>query len=259
MKKYAIGLTLSGGGAKGLVQAGVLQYMDEIGLKPNIISGSSVGSFIGALYASGKSPEDILNLFKKEKFYKTSRLALRKPGLIDTDKLEELFEKFFPENTFNELEIPVKIVATDILNGKITVFENGEIIKPLLASMAYPLMFTPVEIGDSLFLDGGIMNHFPLDLIVNECEFNIGVFLNPLKPIQKKDINSIKSIIERTFKLGRLTSSKEKLDACDILINPNDLINYNTFEIKPAKYDEIFDLGYQEAKSFADMFHSFLA
>jgi NTE family protein len=258
MHKYSTGLTLSGGGAKGLVHAGVLQYMDEIGLKPGIIAGSSVGSFVGALYATGKTPLQILQLFKEEKFYKTSRLALRKPGLIDTDKLEELFQKFFPDNSFDQLSLPVKIVATDILNGNIKVFMDGEIIKPLLASMAYPLMFTPVEIGDSLYLDGGIMNHFPLDLIAEECRFNIGVFLNPLKPIEKKEINSIKSIIERTFKLGRLTSSIEKLNDCDILINPKNLIHYNTFEIKPAKYDEIFELGYQEAKDNQERFLSFM-
>jgi NTE family protein len=242
-----VGLVLSGGGAKGLVHVGVLQWLHEEGLEPSVIAGCSSGAIAGVLYAAGLKPKEIRDVFLDEELFTTKNFTFRKPGIFDTSKLEKMFRKYLEKKTFSNLDIPVKVVATDMQKGRSRVFSEGDVVLPVLASMAYPMVFSPVEIEGTTYLDGGIMDHFPLDVIREDCTHTLGVYLSPVKNASAKELKSIRTIAERTFRLSRHAASLPKLDRCDVLINPEKLEEYNTFNASNKRLKELFQLGYDSA------------
>lgn len=241
------GLALSGGGAKGLVHVGVLQWLYGEGLKPDIIAGCSSGAIAGTLYAAGLKPDEILDVFLDEELFTTKNFTFSKPGIFDTSKLEKMFRKYLDDKTFADLHIPIKVVATDMQEGRSKVFTKGDVVLSVLASMAFPLMFSPVEIDGVQYLDGGIMDHFPLDVIRDDCDKTLGVYLSPVKKASAKDLKSIRTIAERTFRLSRHAASLPKLKECDVLINPEKLEKYNTFNASNKRLKELYQLGYDSA------------
>lgn len=244
-----IGLVLSGGGTKGMAHAGALQYFDEIGLQIDLLAGTSAGAMVAALYAAGYSPLEILEIFKRESFFSTSTITFSKPGLVDGAKLARTFSKYFSADDFSTLRIPLHVAATNMLKGEADIFHEGPLIAPILASSAFPLVVAPVEINGQLYNDGGIMNHFPVEIAQAYCKRVIGIYLMPVGEIPKKQYKSIRSVVERTFRLGRHASSVYKFDLCDVLINPPELVDFGTFELSDKKMQQLFDIGYQAAKA----------
>ena len=245
MKKIKYGLVLSGGGIRGVAHVGALKALEEYGIEASIVSGSSVGALVGAFYSAGYHWKQIRSFFSDTSLFKMRNYAFRKPGLIDTDKFYDTLLKFFPEDSFESLEKKFYVSATDLIKGKTKYFHEGPLIRPVLASAAFPLVFSPVKIEESIFGDGGISNNFPIEPIVAECDQIIGINVHPLKEIAVKDLKSSFSILERVFSIGRMNSSIEKFNDCDILINPQSLSNYGNFSM--SSKEAIFDIGYQEA------------
>lgn len=251
-KQYGLGLVMSGGGVKGMVHAGVLQFFKEERIKLDVMAGASVGALVGAMYAAGKEPKEIRDFFINTSLFNTDHITFRKPGLLDISKFRKHFEKIFPDDSFEALSVPLYVTATEITEGELHIFTKGSIIDAILASSAFPLVFTPMEINGKLYLDGGILNHFPADLLNDRCERMVGIFLSPVEAMKQKDLKSMTSIIERTFRLGRLATSRDKLGMVDLLINPKELVHYNTFTIRNNTYRKLFDLGYQYAQQNGD-------
>lgn len=245
MTNIKYGLVLSGGGIRGVAHVGALKALEEFGIEPMVVSGSSAGALVGAFYSAGYHWEQIRDFFMDTSLFKIRNYAFRKPGLIDTDKFYDTLFKFFPEDSFESLEKKLFISTTDLIKGKTKYFHEGPLIRPVLASAAFPLVFSPVKMEGSLFGDGGISNNFPVEPIVAECDQIIGINVHPLKEIEPKDLKSSFSVIERVFSIGRMNSSIEKFNDCDILINPQELSNYGNFSMSSKK--AIFDIGYQEA------------
>ncbi len=246
-----IGLVLSGGGTKGLFHAGALQALHELNVPIHLIAGASAGAMIGAMYAGGHAPLDILDIFKKESFFAPSHVALLKPGILDPAKLRSLYAKYLPA-TFEELTIPLHVTATNVLKGRSEIFSKGPLVLPVLGSSAFPLVIAPVEINGELYADGGIMNHFPIEPAQDLADKVVGIYLSPVQTISRKDYDSMLAVAERTFRLGRHASSQHKLSACDVLINPSDLTEFSTFSLTDGKMEALFDLGYKEMMAKRD-------
>lgn len=244
-----IGLVLSGGGTKGMAHAGALHYFDEIGLKIDLLAGVSAGAMVAALYAGGYKPEEILRIFQKESFFSTSAVTFSKPGIVDSSKLAKKFAQYFDADDFSTLNIPLYVTATNMLKATADVFHEGPLITPILASSAFPLVVAPVEIDGQLYNDGGIMNHFPVEIAQEQCEKVIGIYLTPVGEIDKKEYKSLRAVVERTFRLGRHASSVYKFERCDVLINPKQLADFGTFELSDKKMQQLFDIGYEAAKA----------
>src|SRR5690606_12969203 len=170
MEKYKYGLCLSGGGVRGLAHVGVIQAMQERGMEASVVSGTSAGAIVGALYAQGMTPDEMLDFFYHTEIFRWSNYTWFKPGLIDTDKFYGIFKKHMPEDDFESLSKELFVVTTDILHGKPRVFSEGPLIKPVLASAAFPVVLSPVEIEGVLYSDGGIVNNFPIELIRDKCK-----------------------------------------------------------------------------------------
>ena len=242
MSKNNIGLVLSGGGVRGVAHIGAIQALEENNISPHYISGTSAGAVIGAFYAYGYKPEEILSFFKSLSLFKVSRYAFRKPGFIDTDNFYDDFRVYFPEDNFNVLQKKLFITTVNILNGEIVVFENGEIIKPLLASAAYPGLFSPVTINNSVYADGGILDNFPLAPLKLICNQIIGVYASPLSSIRSKKLKHSYNVLDRAIKINFSKSSSQKFLNCDIMIHP---LKLNKFGLFDKNYlDEIFEIGY---------------
>lgn len=245
MKKHQYGLTLSGGGVRGLAHVGVIKALEERGIEPTILSGASAGAIVGALYAKGYSSEDMLDFFHSTEIFRWQNYSLSKPGFIDTDKFYDIFKDHLPEDSFESLEKDLYIVTTDILNGEPQIFHEGQLIKAILASAAFPVVLSPVEIDGVLYADGGIVNNFPVELIREKCETLIGVYVNVPQKLTKKDLDSTMDVLERAYHLNISYKSIKKMDQVDIPITPDELTKYNTFDTR--KMDKIYKIGYEEA------------
>lgn len=242
MKK--IGLALSGGGARGVAHIGVIQALEELGLKFCEISGTSAGSIVGALYAHGYSPKEIFEIVKQVSLYRSLRPAWGAGGWLKMDGLRELLLKYLPENDFAKLKLPFTAAATEIRKGEIHYFNEGELIPAVLASCSIPGIFYPMHVKDGLYVDGGILDNLPTLPLSNNCDFVVGSHCNQVS--HHFDATSTRAIVERSLlmAIGAITWSSKQL--CDVVIEPPGLDHFTVFDI--GKSREIFDLGYKWTK-----------
>ena len=254
MKK--IGIVLSGGGVRGVAHIGLLKALHNNGIKPDYIAGASAGAVIGALYANDFNADEMLRFFKKTPIFSFSNYSAKKPGLLDSDRYRRFFEEYFPEDDFSALKRSLFVATTDIVHAKTRIFFNGELIRPLLASAALPPIFTPIEIDGNLYADGGIMNNFPVEPLIQRCDIIIGSFVNPIKRIKKNHLINSMRVFQRAYELRFLANSQAKFKHCDVLFMPNSLYKYGIFDT--SQIDNIFNIGYQTALTQMDKIFAIL-
>lgn len=247
------GLVLSGGGARGICHIGVIKALEEFGVKPDYISGTSAGSIVGSLYAYGYKPDEILEMIASASFSKSLKLAWTWTGLLKLDGLRDLFLKFIPENSFESLKIPVVVAATEIRKGRIEYFSKGELIPAILASCCVPAVFNPMEVNGGLYVDGGILDNLPVKAIHDKCDFIIASHCNFIR--SEVDLKNFRTVIERSLLMAISGNTTVSKTLCNILIEPPDVGVYSGFDVSKAK--EIFNIGYKYAKEnfTADQFH----
>ena len=241
MKKYKLGLALSGGGVKGFAHAGALKAMEERGLRPDIIAGTSAGAIVGALYSAGHSPDHICELFKNKDFNHFVELNIPKNGLFRTTGFLKFLKDNIKMKNFEELPIPLYVVATNLDEGRSVVFSEGELHRKVMASSCIPVIFNPIEIDGINYADGGIFNNFPVSVIRESCERIIGINASPL--IAEKYSKNIVGIAERTYHFMFRANTVEDKRLCDILVEVESAMQFKTFDLK--KVDVIFQMGYE--------------
>lgn len=235
------GLVLSGGGARGICHLGVIKALEEFGVKIDCISGTSAGTVTGCLYSYGYKPDEIVKMITSVSFAKTLKLAWAWTGLLSLHGLQDLLLKFMPENSFETLNIPVIIAATEIRKGKIEYFSQGELIPAILASCCVPAVFDPIQINGGWYVDGGILDNLPVKAIQHKCDFIIGSHCNFIR--SDVDLKNFRTVIERSLLMainGNTTVSKS---LCQILIEPPDVGKYSGFDLSKAA--DMFDIGYR--------------
>jgi NTE family protein len=242
-ERYKTGLVLSGGGTRGFAHLGVLKALEEKGIKPDIISGVSAGAIAGVLYADGKNPEEILNVLTSHKLLDYLDFTIPKTGLIKMSGFEKTLNKHLEAVNFEDLKIPLKVFAVNINTAEYVCFDEGPLSPAIKASSSIPIIFPPVKIGDYYYCDGGTINNFPVEPLVDICERIIGVSVNPLGKTRKLD--NLKQIAERTFQLAIRSHTLDRKDQCHLYIEPEGLDDYGLLELKSGK--KIFELGYKAA------------
>ncbi|WP_055443434.1 patatin-like phospholipase family protein [Lacinutrix himadriensis] len=240
------GLVLSGGGARGAAHIGAIKALEEFGVFPTHISGTSAGAIIGALYAAGVPWTEMLDFFKNISIFQTARYAHNKPGFINSAKFYNDLKAYLPMDDFSALKKPLFITAANVIDGSLKVFSKGQLIKPIIASASFPGVFTPTEINGKYYIDGGTLNNFPVEPLQKDCDKIIGVYVNPLKKISITDLKHSYSVVERAYKIKVASESMLKFPNCDLVISPEELINYGTFDMNHI--DAIFNLGYTATK-----------
>lgn len=239
-----IGITLSGGGARGIVHLGVLKALEEMGLEFSVISGTSAGSIVASMYAYGMKPQQIFDQIRQLSIFKSLRPAWTWAGLLTMDGLKELILKNIPENNFSALKIPLTIAATEIRKGEVTYFTSGELAPAVVASCSIPAVFSPQSFNNNLYVDGGLLDNLPARSIRNQCDFLIGSHCNKIS--NEFDPKNLKVVIERSLLIAIAANTLHSQQLCDISIEPPNMDRFTVFDI--GKAQEIFDYGYRFTK-----------
>jgi NTE family protein len=244
VNQYKTGLVLSGGGARGLAHIGLLQALNEAGIFPDVISGTSAGAIVGSLYADGYKPKEILKLLNTKSRLDFMRPVLPREGLLQINGIDKILRSSLRAKTFDELNIKLFVTATDLNNGKAVYFSEGELVDRIIASASIPVLFQPVVIDNIQYVDGGVLDNLPVKPIEKTCKILIGSFVNPIGNIKK--ISGLISIAERTFMLSMSKEITEKAKKFDLFVAPLELRNYKILD--PEKAEELFKVGYKAAK-----------
>ncbi|GAB3998978.1 patatin-like phospholipase family protein [Spirosoma daeguense] len=242
-----VGLVLSGGGARGIAHLGVIKALQEMGIKFDQISGTSAGAITGAFIAQGYSPEESLKIIEASSFVRHIRPAWNRMGLLRLDTIVDIYKKHIPHDTFEGLQIPLHVVAVDLNEGEQVIFNSGELIRPVLASCCLPGIFEPFLINKRQYVDGGVLNNLPVEVLEGKVDYLIGSHCNVLGP--RKPIRSMRGVIERSLVLAVQSKTKERFAKCNVLIEPPQLAEYSTTDI--SKTRELFRIGYQHTRSLA--------
>jgi len=253
MNHPTIGLVLSGGGTKGVAHAGVLKFLKEKNIEPQILACCSAGSIVGSLYAFGKSPEEIEDFFKSIYFFNWKHFTFNQPGLVSSKIFRMYLAPVFGEMKIGDLQKDVRIVATELVSGKQKTFDkNFKVVDAIIASCSVPGVTTPYIIGNELYSDGGVLNNFPADIIKNDCEKMIGVFVSPPQDIELKDLKTIKAVVSRSYDLLSYRTELHKFSYCDWFITSKKLAKFGMFERKSEILEEMFNIGYEAAEDSFD-------
>lgn len=240
-----IGLSLSGGGARGIAHIGVLQAFEEAGLVPHLLSGTSAGSIVGTLYAAGMRPSDMLQFVRESKFWKIFQLGFQMDGLARLTYLQERLQEVIPEDDFGALTKSLHVAITNLNKGEIEYRNSGKLFQTVLASCSIPLIFKPIEINQELYVDGGLLSNLPVAPLVGHCDFLIGVNVMPNFPVPQKEVQHFLGIALRTFELSILANTYNAAQECDLLIEPQGLRHFHIFKFQ--RYREIYEIGYESA------------
>ena len=255
MKK--VGLALGGGGARGLSHIQFLKVLDDLNVSPGIISGTSIGSIIGALYASGLSGRDIEELAENISWKQVLPMfdfsLFANSGLVKGGGVMEYLEKHIPVTQFNQLDIPLKISAADFWLRKERVFEEGDLLTAIRASISIPGLFRPLQLEDGIMVDGGIVNPVPMNLIRHECDLLIAIDVSGyISPARGRKIPSIFDSVMGSLQIMEsfLVEQEKEKHQPELYVKPK-LININILDFhkhKAIKRDVSEDVAAFRAK-----------
>jgi NTE family protein len=242
MKK--IGLALGGGAVLGAAHIGVLRALEEMDVEISFVTGTSIGAFVGALYAFGNTPKDIEEIALDLNWMDISGIAIFESGLLSNAKLGKLIDKSLGEKKIEDADIPLAVIATDITSGEKEIIDKGPVAKAVMASTCIPGVFSPVECDGKLLVDGGIVENIPIDTVKNMgADYVIGVDLNAIKTYNKPA--SILDVIINSFHFTLKAAAKYQTKDADLLITP-DLSKFNMVSTDQIK--DLIKQGYKDAK-----------
>jgi NTE family protein len=279
-KRPKIGLVLSGGGARGFAHIGVLRVLEENRIPVDYISGASMGGLVGSLYATGRTPAEMEQLVEKFDWDKLLRGGpsykeltyrrkqdrrnipggitlrgknvqdLKLPGSLNPGQeiglvIDNLMLSYSTIDDFDNLPIPFRCVATDMVNAETVVLKSGSLQQSLRATMAIPAVFAPVEIDGKILADGGILNNIPTN-VVKDMGADIILVVNIETQIgDRSSLDNLIGILGQTIIVATIENSRRSLQQANLIIAP-DLKNYTTADFDSGK--EIIKLGYEGAK-----------
>jgi len=289
-KQYGFGLVLSGGGARGLAQIGVIKALDEAGIYPDIIVATSMGAIVGGLYAAGYSPDSILHLAKKmdwDAFFTNS--AHRKHLFVSqkSEPITYLYELRFNYNfslilpnslshgqsfydflapllaaaqykanmDYDNFRIPLRIVSTDIVSGEKVVFSQGNIVTSIRASCSVPLAFSPVVQGDKILIDGGLSANIPVEAALEQGAQYI-VAIDVTSPLWNRDqLDNPVHLVDQLVAIGVKKQKSFNKFQSNLVITP-ELSGFNNTNFVPI--DSLFRIGYEATVPHLDEIKSAL-
>ncbi|MBN1196235.1 MAG: patatin-like phospholipase family protein [Candidatus Aminicenantes bacterium] len=241
--KDEIGLALGGGAVLGAAHIGVLRALDEIGTRVQYITGTSIGAFVGALYAGGLSWKKIEPIALDLKWLDISRVRPSRFGLLSNEKLGSVIKKELGDLRFEDTKIPLAMVATDIATGEKVVLNKGEMATAVMASTCIPGLFAPVEINGRLLVDGGVVENVPLSPLPDMgAKFVIGVDLNARS--ERRRPQNIVEVLLNTFDFLLMNATRLQTRKADLLIEP-DLSAFSMVDTDQVA--ELIEVGYSES------------
>jgi NTE family protein len=241
-----LGVTFSGGAARGYAHIGVIRAFEEAGVKIDYISGSSMGAIIGLFYAAGKTPDEMMDIaksIKKRRVTSSGRFSFRKKGL---DYMEQVIKKHIPEKTFDQLEKPLYVCVTNFQSGQYEIIAQGEIMPAIRATAAIPIMYRQQIINGVAYVDGGVVNNLPVEPLRERCRIVVGISVNPIE--HKSGKMKLRKQIMRVAELMINENEARRIEMCDYRLEVPGLgsVDFEEYD-HPQK---IHDMGYRAAKEF---------
>ena len=250
--KHKIGLCLSGGGALGFAHIGVIQALEDHQIFPDVISGSSMGSIVGSIYAAGYTPAQMLQFIKDGKLYKITNImnfqpAFWKIGLSDHAPIVTLMNEFIPNNSFDKLEKKLYVCVSNLTSASWEIISKSEKLDMwVAASCCIPGIFNVMKINNMMYVDGGLLNNVPSQPLREKCEFIIGSDVIPHLTAKKK--LKPRDTLVKSLRVAQHQSSLPGRALCDFLIEPEAIEKYNEFNFEA--YQSIYQYGYRAATQF---------
>ncbi|MFP4375204.1 MAG: patatin-like phospholipase family protein [Spirochaetaceae bacterium] len=240
-----VGLALGGGAARGIAHVGVLKVLEAHGVDIDYVAGTSAGSLIGALYCSGYTWQQIRDIVADVNWGDLVQPALfSSKGLVNPSKLEKLLDKLISKKTFEELSIPLNVVAVDLLTGELYIFREGSVARAVRASSSIPGMFSPLEWNGMVLIDGGVKNNVPADIVKDmgaDIVIAVDVNANAIKPEGPENVFDV-----MMYSMRIMLDDEERIEKyADFLIRP-DLEGYSYYNLRNA--EALIDLGEAAAR-----------
>lgn len=287
-RRPSIGLVLSGGGAKGFAHIGALKVFEEAGLQFDYVGGTSMGSIVGGLYAMGYHPDSMVSLVSRQNWnevmndrlprkyipteekYSAERYVVTLPfrkrkvtlrqGLVTGQRIDMLLTRltspFYEVKEFNKLPIPFVCIGTDLLTGENVILNKGSLNKAIRASMSIPSYFDPVEIDERILIDGGVINNYPVEEVM-EMGAEIIVGVDVQSGLHKQEeLNSLVKILDQVTAFYRIDAYKTGVEQTDIFIKPvlrpYEVMSFNDYDSIISRGETAARLYFDQLKNLAD-------
>lgn len=250
-KKKRIGLILSGGGTRSFAQFGVLKVLEENGIKPDIVVGVSAGALVGASLASGKKVQESIDYFLSLGMRSFVKPQLKGKGLLRSDHIAKKLIKYIEKTRFRDLDITFRTAATDINTGKIKRLDKGDLLPALSTTISFPGIFSPKQIDDGLYIDGGLTHSVPfhlLDKVDLAIVVNVAVIphnITPRNSNMKRVLENCVVLLQK--QLLKLDIENFEVHTPVIYIQPK-VDEFDWFEYKKSRLRELVSIGEQAAK-----------
>lgn len=239
--KYDTGIVFSGGGTKAAAHCGALQALEEFGIRPDVMAGTSAGSLVAAFYSAGFSPVEMIDLFIGMNFFRDIVApSAPKGGFFNTRPLVKYIREVMPYRNIEELPIPVYIAASDMDNGKTVIFSEGELAPRLVASCSIPVVFQPMVIDGVHYIDGGVFMNLPVPAIRQMCDKVIAISVRQVGPEKYRD--NVMHVASRAYEMMFMANIIEDARLADTYIDL-DTGNFSVYDI--SNVVKLFHLGYE--------------
>lgn len=252
-----LGLALGSGGGRGIAHIGILVALEEAGIKPDFISGCSIGAVVGGCYAAGLSAHEIRDIalrFKPRDIVDIGPSLLSRKSLLRSKKVEDLLAEYLGNTLIEDMSVGFNCLATDLISGKLHVFKSGKATLAVQASCAIPGVFRPVELDDMLLVDGGCLCRVPVKTVKDmgaDVVVAVDVLSNVAQPIEK--VGSILNLLLRVFDLmdANQTDMRSHIegDIANVVIKPV-IDSVSQYAIRDL--DKTYEVGYSLGKQYVD-------
>lgn len=241
---YTTGLALGGGAILGAAHIGVLRALEEKNIKPQLISGTSIGALIAAFYAFGLSVDEIEKLALELNWSDISSLKLSKLSLFSNKKLGEIVAATLGDVNIEDAVTPLAIVACDIATGEKVILSEGPLAPAVMASSCLPGIFSPVKIDGRLLVDGGIAENVPVSALRN-LGANSLIAVDLSLKVKYNEPNDVFDVISNAISIAIDSNTRSRTRPADLIITP-DLTSKSRTNTDPAEIKHMIDIGYQQ-------------
>ena len=230
-KRPIIALVLGSGGARGYAHIGVIDVLEKNGIKPDLIVGTSAGSIVGSLYASGKSAEDLKNIALELKPHDVRDLTIDLKGIFVGKKVENYINENVDNIQLQDLKIPMYVIATELKEGRKTVFNYGNTGQAVRASISIPSMFVPAKIGDDEYVDGGLVSPVPVET-ARDLGADIIIAVDILAQPMYTETSNVWGLFNQNINIMQQNIANTELKDADIVIKPDLRDKNHIFDVK---------------------------
>ncbi|MDR1226656.1 MAG: patatin-like phospholipase family protein [Prevotellaceae bacterium] len=249
--KDKIGIVLSGGAARGFAHLGVLQALEDNGIVPDYVSGSSMGAVIGSAYAAGKTPAEIYDFGRKANFIRLYRPTLRASSLFKTTFLQKMLDDLIPHDDFGLLKKKLFVCMTNLNTAHWDIASTGTIKNKVIASASIPFVFEPSIIDSTIYVDGGLLNNLPVEPLkaMPDCKHIIGVSVNSLPHKTQHELLGMEALV-RTVSMVVVGTEMQRRKHCNYYIEVDKAGTIGLLEF--SRIDEFYQMGYEAVVSYIE-------